>query len=270
MDHWKIFELYEATQIDGKRIPSITTHKSYLQKALYYFNDVENIDYNACGNNLRSALEEVLKGIIPSKFLRQEDGRPISITSQTLGTLIVKCTDFFNHLGFNVILLKKLDRYRERALNQTSHYNPKSNYFKKELQDTFEIINELKKYRFDTVVERNSFIQFSIHSDSGEEYIYTFKALDDICLYLEARINAESFYCVTDRRTYAVIGMSHNDKSDIFQPQPICKNKTLNELYEETITALEARVGAQCLREADMSTVFKNISGRSLEELKTY
>ncbi|WP_413512472.1 AAA family ATPase [Myroides odoratus] len=270
LDHWKIFELYEATLIDGKRIPSITTHKSYLQKALYYFNDVENIDYNACGNNLRSALEEVLKEIIPSKFLRQEDGQPIAVTSQTLGTLIVKCTDFFNHLGFNVILLEKLDRYRERALNQTSHYNPKSNYFKKELQDTFEIINELKKYRFDTVIEKNSLIQLSIYSNSGEEYIYTFKTLDDICLYLEPTINAESFYCVNDRRIYAVIGMSHNGKSDIFNPQPICRNKTLNELYEETITALEARVGEQCLKEADMSIVFKNISGRSLEELKSY
>lgn len=270
LKYWKVFELYEATQNDGKRIPSITTHKSYLQKALHYFNDVENIDYNACGNNLRSALEEVLREIIPSKFLRQEDGQPIPITSQTLNILIVKCTDFFDHLGFEVALLERLDRYRERALNQTSHYNPKSNYFKKELQDTFEIINELKRYRFDTVIKKDSLIQLSIYSTSGVEYIYTFKPLDSICLYLEPSVGAKSFYCLNDKRTYAVVGMSNNNQTDLFRPHKICNNKTLNELYNETINGLERCIGEPCLREIDMCNVFKNIFGRSLEELKTY
>lgn len=265
---WKVFELYEATQIDGKRIPSITIHKTYLQKALHYFNDVENIDYHACGNNLRSALEEALREIIPSKFLRQEDGHPIPISSQTLNTLIVKCIDFFNHLGFDITLLEKLDRYRERALNQTSHYNPKSNYFKRELQDTFEIISELKKYRFDTIIAKDSLLQFSVFSNSGSEYIYTFKPLDNICLYLESKDLAESFYCPNDKRLYALIGFTSNDQSEIIDP--VTKNLTLEEFYLQTINGLEKMIDEECKKVEDIFSIVKTLEGLTLHELKKY
>jgi hypothetical protein len=266
--HWKVFELYEATQIDGKRIPSITIHKSYLQKALHYFNDVENVDYQACGNNLRSALEEVLREIIPTKFLRQEDGQPIPITSQTLNTLLVKCTDFFNHLGFDINLLEKLDRYRERALNQTSHYNPKSNYFKRELQETFEIISELKKYRFDSIIAKDSLLQFSVFSNSGSEYIYTFKPIDNICLYLESKVLAESIYCPNDKRLYALVGYTSNDKSELIDP--VTPNLTLEEFYLETVNGLEKKIGEECVKEADIYSIIKTIEGKNLNELKKY
>lgn len=266
--HWKVFELYEATQIDGKRIPSITIHKSYLQKALHYFNDVENIDYHACGNNLRSALEEVLREILPTKFLRQEDGQPIPITSQTLNTLIVKCTEFFNHLGFDITLLEKLDRYRERALNQTSHYNPKSNYFKRELQETFEIISELNKYRFDSIIPKDSLLQFSVFSNSGSEYIYTFKPLDNICLYLESKELAESFYCPNDKRLYALVAFTSNDKPELIDP--VTPNLTLEEFYLQTIDGLEKKIGEECVKEADIYSIIKTIEGKNLNEIKKY
>src|SRR5690606_17601057 len=110
-------------------------------------------------------------------------------------------------------LLEKLDRYRERALNQTSHYNPKSNYFKRELQETFEIISELKKYRFDTIIAKDSLLQFSVFSNSGIEHIYTFKPIDNICLYLEPKVLAESFYCPNDKRLYSLVAYTSNDKS---------------------------------------------------------
>lgn len=266
--YWKVFELYEATQMDGKRIPSITTYKSYLQKAYQYFNDVENIDYNACGNNLRSALEEILREIIPSKFLRQDNGEAISITSQTLSTLIMKCTDFFNHIGFDIALLERLDRYRERALNQTSHYNPKSNYYKRELQDTFEIITELKKYRFDSIIKTDTILQFSVFSKSGKEYIYSFKPLDSICLYLEPKETATSFYCPNDKRPYALIGFTTEGESELLTP--VAPNLTLKDFYIQTIEGLEKKIGEECKKEEDVYSIIKTIDGNNLNKLKRY
>lgn len=267
-NYWKVFELYEAIQIDGKKTPSITTYKSYLQKAYQYFNDIEKIDYNACGNNLRSALEEILGEIIPPKFLRQENGEPIPITSQTLGTLIVKCTDFFNHLGFDTALLERLDRYRERALNQTSHYNPKSNYYKRELQDTFEIITELKKYRFDSIIKTDTILQFSVFSNSGKEYTYSFKPLDNVCLYLEPKEKAISFYCPKDKRPYALVGFTVESESELLNP--VTPNWTLEDFYSKTIDGLEKKIDEECKREKDVYSVVKTIEGINLNDLKTY
>lgn len=264
--YWKVFELYEATQMDGKRIPSITTYKSYLQKAYQYFNDVENIDYNACGNNLRSALEEILREIIPSKFLRQDNGEAIPITSQTLSTLIMKCTDFFNHIGFDIALLERLDRYRERALNQTSHYNPKSNYYKRELQDTFEIITELKKYRLDSIIKTDTLLQFSVFSKSGKEYTYSFKPLDNICLYLEPKDKATSFYCPDDKRPYALVGFTTEGESELLTP--VTPNLTLKDFYIQTIEGLEKKIGEECKKEEDVYSIIKTIDGNSLNKLK--
>lgn len=266
--NWKVFELYEATQMDGKRIPSITSYKSYLQKAYQYFNDVENIDYNACGNNLRSALEEILREIIPSKFLRQDNGEAIPINSQTLSTLITKCTDFFNHIGFDIALLERLDRYRERALNQTSHYNPKSNYYKRELQDTFEIITELKKYRLDSIIKTDTLLQFSVLSKSGKEYIYSFKPLDNICLYLEPKEKATSFYCPNDKRPYALVGFTSESESELLTP--VTPNLTLEDFYLQTIEGLEKKIGEESKKEEDLYSIVKTIDGNSLNKLKRY
>lgn len=266
--HWKVFELYESTLPDGKKIPSVTNHRSYLQKAYYYFNSQENIDYNACGNNLRSALEEILRTIIPSRFLRQPGGQPVPVSSLTLGPLIAKCIEFFNHLGFGVDLLQRLDRYRERALNQTSHYNPKSNYFKKELQDTFEIINELKMFKFDAMTSHDEVLKLSVFSATGEEHEYTFKALDDIQLYLEPKEGAISFYSPVDKFTFCLIGYTWDGDTRLLSH--VTQNLTIEEFYDETIGGLQDNIGGAFMRVQDVFSQVKTLSGQSLEDIKAY
>jgi energy-coupling factor transporter ATP-binding protein EcfA2 len=265
---WKILEMYESSMHDGKLIPVFTEHKSNLQKALYYFNDIDGIDYNACGNNLRAALEGFFKGFIPHNFLKDNDGQPIANSALTLNPLITKCIDYFNHLDWDISLLDRLNRYRERALNQASHYNPKSNYFKRELQDTFEIINLLKQYKSDAIINTDEIIKFDVKSQGGKTFTYTFKVLDEIRLYKE--INTNSFYCNDDKRTYAVIGITEDDNSKLLNPNPITGNRTLQELYEETIVGLEKKINENCIKEDDIFEVVKNVDGISLNELKRY
>mgnify|MGYP003664661627 FL=1 len=267
-DHWKVYELYESSLPDSKKVPVIMEHQSHLQKALHYFNNSDSIDYNACGNNLRAALEEFFRDFIPKKFLRDGNNNPIDKNSLTLNPLIERCILFFQNVGFDTKHLDRVNRYRERALNQTSHYNPHSNYFKKELQETFEILNLLKTYRKDKMVKADEILKFSVNSNSGKSYSFNFKPLDDILLYLESNSSAVSFYCNDDKRTYGFV-----DFTDTSGTQPfnlVTNNKTLLEFYTETIDELEKNIKEPCVRETDIYEIIRTLEGKSLNELKTY
>jgi energy-coupling factor transporter ATP-binding protein EcfA2 len=267
-EHWKILEMYESTLPDKKKIPVIMEHQSHIQKAHHYFNNIESIDYNACGNNLRAALEEFFREFIPKDFLRDGKNNPIDKNSLTLNPLIERCILFFHHVGFDTKHLDRVNRYRERALNQTSHYNPNSNYFKKELQETFEIINLLKTYRTESMVLEDDLLQFSVTSKSGKNYSYTFKPLDDIRLYLESNNGDASFYCINDKRTYGFVDFTDENGTKLFDL--VTSNKTLLEFYNETIDKLEENIKEPCNREADIFEIIKKSEGKSLTELKTY
>ena len=267
-EHWKVLEMYESSFPDKKKIPVIMEHQSNIQKAHHYFNNHDSIDYNACGNNLRAALEEFFRDFIPKDFLRDGKNNPIDKNSLTLNPLIERCILYFIHIGFNTEILDKLNRYRERALNQTSHYNPNSNYFKKELQETFEILNLLKTYQTEAMVLKDDSLLFSVVSKSGKQYSYTFKPLDDIRLYRESIDGAISFYCPADKRTYGFVDFTKEGVTEPFKV--INKNKTLDEFYNETIIKLEENIGEPCIREADVFEAIKNIEGKSLIELKRY
>ncbi len=260
-DKWKVFEMYESFLPSGIPTPVITEYKSNLQKALFYFTDLDRIDYNACGNNLRAALEEFFRNFIPLKFFRDKCGKPIPADTLTLSSLIDKCIEYFNHLGWDISILDKLNRYRERALNKTSHYNPKSNYFKKELQDTFEIFNILGKYKAKKIFQHGEKIQLSVKSNVGQMYVYSFLLLDEVRSYSQPFLGNNLSYCDNDRRTYAVLGCTSNQQSSLYNPSFIVNNKTLFELYNETINGLETRINCSCIREQDVYSVYQNIEG---------
>lgn len=267
--NWKILEMYETALSNGTiPIPTITEYKTSLQKAHFYFSDSNGLDYNSCGNNLRAALEEFFRNFIPHNFFKDENGQPINKEFQTLNPLIVKCIELFNHVGFDFEILDKLNRYRERSLNPTSHYNPRSNYYKKELQDTFEIINILGKYLVEPMAFTNSFINFEIKSVDGQSYIYHFKILDDIRLYKEPE--GTSFYCDQDKRTYAVIGITENNQTQYLSPAPITSNRSLAELYDETFVGLEKKLGQKCEKESVIYDVVKVLGGNTLNQIKKY
>ena len=149
-----------------------------------------------------------------------------------------------------------------------THYNPHSNYFKKELQETFEILNLLKTYRKDKMVKADEILKFSVNSNSGKSYSFNFKPLDDILLYLESNSSAVSFYCNDDKRTYGFV-----DFTDTSGTQPfnlVTNNKTLLEFYTETIDELEKNIKEPCVRETDIYEIIRTLEGKSLNELKTY
>jgi len=254
-EYWKIFEMYETENETKIPIPNIQEHESNLQKALKYFKD--QIDYNACGNNLRAALESHFVDFIPHNFLNGQT---------MIAGLIASARTYFTYIGFDTAPLDKLDRYRERSLNPTSHFNPRTEYFKKELLDIFSILDGLKKNRNKPILEKEQKIKFEIKTENSKTFSYTAILLDTICLYQKSDGTA-SFYKATDERGYVMIGCSDNDSSTKLLSHEI-NRCTLQSLYNDTVAFINKTEVA--LVETDMFKVFTDIQGKTLEELKMY
>lgn len=251
---WKLMEMYETENDRKIPIPQIQPYESSLQKALKYFK--QEIDYNACGNNLRIALEEFFLDFIPPKY--QQNGNMIA-------GLLVSARNYFNHVGFDSAPLDKLERYRERSLNPSSHFNPRTEYFKKELKEIFSILEGLRKNRHEPVLRKDEKVKFEIQTQARRTLTYTAILLDDICLYQRSDGTA-SFFKDTDERGYVLLGCTENGLTQLFNNRT--NTCTLQALYEETVGYINQNDIA--VVEADMFRVFKNQAGATLEQLKAY
>lgn len=253
-DYWKVYEMYETEGIRKIPIPQVREYGDSLQKALFYFK--EHIDYNACGNNLRAALEEFFLDFVPQKF--QTNGNMIA-------GLLVSARNYFNHVGFETSPLDKLERYKERSLNPSSHFNPRTDYFKKELQEIFSILDGLKRNLNQPLLSKDELVQFSVSTTTGDTFSYTAKLLDDICLY-KKNDGSPSFFKDDDERGYVMIGCTVGDTTNILSHE--IKKHTLQQLYNDTVAFINRSKVA--VVEVDMYKVFKNIDGTNLDDLKMY
>ncbi len=263
-EEWSLFEMYESENFNGIPVPQLQKYETSLQKAFKYFRNP--IDYNSCGNNLRIALEEFFREFIPSAYLVQSDNTPIPETGLMLDTLIAKARVYFTYVGFDIKPLDKLDRYRIRSLNPSSHYNPKTDYFKKELLDIFGILDELKKNRNDAVLATDDKIKFRIQTISRHTHDYTVLLLNDINLYKKSDGSA-SFFKDLDKRGYVMVEYS-KDGGKAKKLNHELKKLTLAELYADTASHYTGKDAA--ILEADMYTIFTDENGKALNELKAY
>lgn len=263
-DEWKIFEMYEAEIDDKKPVSVIQPYNSYLGKALYYLK--EKIDYSACGNNLRNALEGYFREFLPENSLRDAHGNPVDATGLMLNDLLVRARLYFNLIGFDTSLLDKLDRYRTRSMNSASHYNPKADYYKKELTEIVSILEDLKKNKNQPIIKKNELIKFSVGTQGGITFGYTVRLLDDICLYIK-NDGIVSFYNDADKRTYVVIEITETNQQPT-APNYNMNNMTLLELYNSVMPYINRNHLA--IVQSDMYTVFTDVNGQTLEQLKIY
>jgi energy-coupling factor transporter ATP-binding protein EcfA2 len=259
LEHWHAYEMYVGEDKNGIPIPKIIPSGDSLQKAIYYFK--ENIDYSACGNNLRSALEEFFKRFIP------DARKKASKEKQMLDGLLKDARDYFSYLGFNTTVLDKLDRYLKRALNKASHHNPKADFYKKELEDIFRIIEFLREMRNDGTIKTNDLMKFAVSTSEGNNYEYVVKLLDDIQLYKENSV-APSFYKPEDKHSYGLVAYFENAQEHPVNGEQ--RNKTLKELYDFTAAFIKRSKKETPIIEPDLYSVFKNAANRTLGQIKTY
>lgn len=256
-NNWRILEMYE-TENGDKKVPKVVTYQSSLSKAYAYFNgDNYPIDYNACGNNQRQALEEIFKEQFKVYSIRNEKNELINTNELMIGECITRARDMYKNIGFDTNLLDELDIHREQSLNPSSHHNPQSNFYKSEIKRTFEIIELLQKHKIVPLIQKDSIITFSVNCDDGTTYNYEVQLLDDILVYKKP--DSSFFYNSSDKRKYVILKCNGR----------VLKNTTngltLQEFYDDTINGIKGNLGKNPILEKNIFDQFK-FNGKSINE----
>lgn len=266
---WEFKEMYAVKDRTGKPIPTILSYKDNLTKALYYFTNPRNLDYGACGNYQRTVLEEILKTFIPKEHLVNSNGTTLEDKQKTLGTLIETAERYFKKISFDTTNLVKLSTYSQRFLNPSSHHSPYTNFFKNELNDVFRIIDELKSYKNEIIIDHREIISFTIYGDSDNKIRFTAKCSNDIRLYKQGK---ESFYLPEIKYSFEMHTFQKNN--DVAQPYNRDKDNdlTIEELYDNVLNAARKNYPEMNLQKSanDIFDIICNEQGESLNEIKIY
>ena len=257
-ENWCILEMYENNKGDRNN-PSIFPYESALSKAYAYFKgDNRLIDYNACGNNQRQALEEIFKKQFAAYSLRNENGELVQTNGLMIAECIVKAKDMYSKIGFDTAILDELDIHRKQSLNPTSHHNPQSNFYKSEIERTFEIITVLANHRIEKLVPFDSVITLDVECDDGTIFSYKMQILDDILVYKKP--NSGYFVNMSDKRKYVVKecnGRVIDNKTSAF---------SLSGFYEDTLRGISERFHKEPIPKENVLSAFQ-YRGKTIQRI---
>lgn len=175
---WMKKEMYEFDNNPIIQNPETPLSKAYK----YYKGSGCDIDYNACGNNQRQALEKILKGFLRHYNICNEKGKTFDIEKMMLNDCIIRSKALFKSIGFDESLLDELDFFRTLTFNPTSHFNPKTDYYSFELKRTFEIIEKLQEYKILVAVPSKSLLLLKIQHEE-KSHTYEFEIRESILFY---------------------------------------------------------------------------------------
>ena len=246
---WCILEMYE-TEKDNKKVPTVIQYQTALSKAYSYFKGINcSIDYNACGNNQRQALEGLFKKQFETYSLRNKNGELVQTSGLMIADCIANAKSMYSKIGFDTDLLDELEIHRKQSLNPTSHHNPQSNYYKAEIVRTFEIIDLLNEHKIEKLVPSDSIISLDVECNDGTRCSYKVQILDDILVYKKP--DSVYFLNMSDKRKYAVKefnGAGINNVTSAF---------TLMELYEDTLNGIINYLHKEPIKRDDVLSVFQ-------------
>ena len=256
--NWRILEMYETDKGD-KKIPSVLPYKSAFSKAIAYFKGNNcPIDYNACGNNQRKAIEDIFKKQFEAYSLKDKKGKLVKTNGLMLKDCIIKAKEMYSVIGFDTEILNELDIHREQSLNPTSHHNPQSNFYKAEIERTFEIIDLLIEHKVEKLVPFDSIISLDVECNDGTKCSYKVQILDDILVYKKP--DSVYFLNPSDKRKYAVKefnGSMINHITSAF---------TLMEFYEDTLNGITGRLHKEPIKKEDVLSVFQ-YEGKTIQAI---
>ena len=138
-------EMFTDSKDDDPNTPDFPVFKSHngnVAKAKSHF---QGKDYPAAGNYLRKECESIIKNLLPSTYKLDDKGEPIT----ELEGLINKLHQLYEdcNIAAPTELLNSLKLYRKLLLNPTSHDDIDSPLFRKEIEDAFLLVEELKKIK---------------------------------------------------------------------------------------------------------------------------
>jgi len=137
---WKPYEIYVDENEEGVEIPYIKTSNSLLQQAI---NHKINKNYDCSANLLRQYCEKLLCKLLPTENLVNKNCKTLDLNG-----LLQNGISFENGKGtdknqITIEILTELQTFRRVLLNPASH-NDDTNIFKREIEDTINLLNDFK------------------------------------------------------------------------------------------------------------------------------
>lgn len=167
---WLVKELYQDENAEGIPVPFIPENQDYIQRARKY---IKSCDYPAAANYLRKESEYQLKRLLPkckTIFVNDEGSKPLQ-----LDTLIDNFRNFYESFGQDFTPFKRLKEYKDLLLNPLSHDNVDTPIYKQELLKLIDVLLEMRKLEFKTLVSIKGGEQKLIleeEADNGKTWLW--------------------------------------------------------------------------------------------------
>ena len=193
LQDWKSIKMFsEEIKISGKlkEVPVILDSENYLEKAQKFFKLKE---YAACANFQRKEVERLIKIFLPENYKYTSNPKNGSITpidmigglSDKLLEYIQENDDILTNAPFN-----NLKALAKSTFNPFSHDDIKSPVYKKELQQGFELIENLSDLENIIALKSGSQISISKNSSAGDSYKYTIELRENLRILKQGAVKA--------------------------------------------------------------------------------
>lgn len=181
---WQLMEMFACREGKVSK-PIVQPYASAYTKARkYYQGDGGNVDYVACGNALRQAIEGAFKMLYTRlSITKNADGSSIDFSKTMLGDYIHLSKTHFPDLNIPLDAIYALDSIKNILLNPSSHYNPEMDFYGQELIIAFDVYHKLSECDIRIVVPKDEEVIINIPTQDGAQHIYTAKIGQDLVAY---------------------------------------------------------------------------------------
>lgn len=181
---WQFMEMFACREGKVSK-PIVQPYASAYTKARkYYQGDGGNVDFVACGNALRQAIEGSFKMLYTRLGITSNaDGSSIDFSKTMLGDYIHLSKTHFLDLNIPLNAIHALDSIKNILLNPSSHYNPEMDFYGQELEIAFDVYHKLSECDIRIVVPKGEEVIINIPTQDGTQHIYTAKIGQDLLAY---------------------------------------------------------------------------------------
>ena len=234
---WQLMEMF-ACRKGNISEPIVQPYASAYTKAhKYYQGDGGNVDFVACGNALRQAIEGAFKMLYTRLGITSNaDGSSIDFSKTMLGDYIHLSKTHFPDLNIPLDAIHALDSIKNILLNPSSHYNPEMDFYGQELEIAFDVYHELSECDIRIVVPKDEEVIINIPTQDGEQHIYKATMNQDLAAY---KIMGQSEYRI--RWTPMKLTFTYSGDKPIVEH--VAKKLRLDDFYLGDVEYLQKQYG---------------------------
>lgn len=155
--NWQSIEMYSHFDEENEiEVPLILNSLDYYQRATFYFkNNKEQKDYPAAANYLRKECEQQLKRILFGNYSLKNGEKGQTLLREELDDLRQGFVKMLQDLGFTTTIFNEFSNIAKSTLNPLSHDNLQKPIYKRELEEAFELIDNLRLVSKEVAFEKN-------------------------------------------------------------------------------------------------------------------